>query len=110
MGLVVWAATAVAQDAPRHVYAEALTSAVSLTKATDGIAVVRVGAGALEMVKPGDLIGTTKAVVKEITAGRLVLEETFVEKDGKPNRARIVIREGERGGTRYLQRPDRPQM
>lgn len=105
LSLVVLVATAFAQDAPRHVYAHALTGAVVLTKATDSVAVVRVGTGSLEKVKPGDLIGTTKAVVKEITAGRLVLEETFIEKDGKPNRALIVIKEGERGGTRFLQRP-----
>jgi hypothetical protein len=81
-------------------------SAATLVKAGDGTAVVRLGAGGLETVKVGDRVGATKAVVKEIGAGRIVLEEIFTGADGRPNRALIVIKEGERGGTRYLQRSD----
>ena len=71
---------------------------------------IRVGTGALEKANVGDLVGTTKAVIKEISTGRIVLEETFTDKDGRQNRALIVINEGERGGTRYLQRSDEPRF
>lgn len=82
----------------------------TLVRATADMAVVRSAAGALEKISAGDLVGTTKAVVKEITPGRLVLEESFIDKDGKPNRALIIIKEGERGGTRYLQRAGEPAI
>ena len=80
-----------------------------LMKATDGAAVIRFANGPLEKVKVGDLVGSTKAVVKQIDAGRIVLDETFTGSDGKPNRASIIIKEGERSGTRYLQRVDGPK-
>jgi hypothetical protein len=99
-----------AAGAPRHVATDAAVSSIVLVKASDAVAVVRVGAGALEKLRAGDLVAKTKAVVKEISSQRLVLEETFVEKNGKPNRALIVIKEGERGGTRYLQRADEPPL
>jgi hypothetical protein len=79
-----------------------------LVKASTGAAVVRFGKGPLRTIHLDDRLGATKAVVKAIAAGRLELEETFTGRDGKPNRALIVIKEGERGGTRYLQRPDEP--
>jgi hypothetical protein len=81
---------------------------ITLIKASDGMAVIRSGDGRLEKIRPSDRIGTSRALVKEVSGGRLTLEETFTGKDGKPNRALIVIKEGERGGTRYLQRADEP--
>jgi hypothetical protein len=103
-------ATAIAQTprpagTARHVAVEASTNTILLSKATDMTAVIRAGAGALEKIAVGDFVGKTRALVKEISPGRLVLEENFTETDGKPNRALIVIKEGERGGTRFLQRP-----
>jgi hypothetical protein len=86
----------------------ARADAITLVKATDGTAIVRIN-GALTKVRAGDRLEAPKALVREVTRGRLVLEETFTGTDGKPNRALIVIREGETGGTRYLQRPEKPK-
>jgi hypothetical protein len=80
-----------------------------LVKASNGSAVVRAG-GVLEKIATGDRIGKTKAVATEITAEHVVLDETFIDQDGKPNRARIVFKEGERGGTRYQQRAGEPSV
>ena len=95
---------------PKHVLVLEPMSATMLVKASDGIAVIRVTKGPMERVRVGDLIGLSRAVVREIAPGRLVLEETFTAKDGGPNLALIVIKEGERGGTRYLQRADEPRF
>jgi hypothetical protein len=93
--------------------ARAVASTVALgdilvIKADDDVAVVRAASAPLDKVRVGDRLGNSGAVVKEISAGRVVLDESFTGKDGKPNRALIVIKEGERGGTRYLQRADEP--
>lgn len=104
------AATAAQPPLSRDVVASAAVETVTLIKAGDGLAVIRAAAGPLEKVKVGDRLGTTRARVTEIGAGRIVLEETFTAADGRPNRALIVIKEGERGGTRYLQRPDEPRI
>lgn len=93
-----------------HAAAGVAISDITLVKASDTTAVIRSRAGALETVKVADLVGATRAVVKEITPGRLVLDDAFTGTDGKSNRAVIVIKEGERGGTRYLQRPDEPPI
>lgn len=82
--------------------------AITLVRARDGSAVIRIAEGPLKSVKPGDTVGSSGAIVGEAAAGRIVLHESFTGADGKPNRALIVIREGERGGTRYLWRPDAP--
>ena len=109
--LTLSASAASAQTAsPKASHAAATTavSEITLIKASDGVAVIRARDGALDKIKVGVLVGTTKAVVKEISAARLVLDETFTDKDGKSNRALIVMKEGERGGTRYLQHNDEP--
>ncbi len=93
---------------PAHVAAGESVDVLRLIKTSDTTAVIRAGSGPIHTVKVDDVVGVTKAVVKEIGAGRLVLEETLTDKDGKPNRALIVFQEGERGGTRYLQRPGEP--
>jgi len=101
-----------AQDrppAPRHVAAQTAVGETTLVKASDGIAVIRVAARELEKVRTGDLVGTSKAVVMEIAAGRLVLEETYTGADGRPNKALIIFKDGESGGTRYLPRPEEPR-
>ena len=95
---------------PRHVVAEKTVGETTLIRTSNGIAVIRVTKGPMERVRVGDLIGLSRAVVREIAPGRLVLEETFTAKDGGPNLALIVIKEGERGGTRYLQRADEPHF
>lgn len=69
-------------------------------------ATVRFGRGPLLLVNVGDRLGRTGAEVQEIDGTRLVLEERSPSADGTANIARIVLREGERGGTRYLERPD----
>jgi hypothetical protein len=107
--LIAWfvsAGAALGQGAtpPRHIAADSDIAAIVLVKTSNGSAVIRAGS-ALEKVATGDRIGKTNAVATEITAERVVLDETFIDQGGKPNRARIVIKEGERGGTRYLQRP-----
>src|SRR5262245_51614968 len=67
-------------------------------------AVVRFDNKELLIVRVGDRLGRNHAEIVEIAAGRLVLDETFVGGDGKPNRARITVKEGEKGGTRVLVR------
>jgi hypothetical protein len=100
------APTRVVPDQVRVVATGAAVSALVLVKASDGAAIIRTAGTQVEKITVGDLIGMTRAVVKEITPRRLVLEETFTGKDGKPNRALIIMAEGKSGGTRYLQRAD----
>jgi hypothetical protein len=69
-------------------------------------AVVRFRANPLQLISVGDHLGKNKAEVKTIEADRLVLEETFIDPDGQANKAQIILKKGETGGTRYLQRPD----
>jgi hypothetical protein len=71
-------------------------------------AAVRFGRGPLLLVSVGDRLGRNGAEVKEIDGTRLILEERSTAADGTANLARVVLREGERGGTRYLDRPDEP--
>jgi hypothetical protein len=80
-----------------------------LVKCTEQQGVVRIGPR-LELVRVGDRLGTTQAVVKELAVGRMVLEETFLGEDGGWNRALIVLTEGARGGTRFLQRSEEPRL
>lgn len=100
-----------AQTSPaREIAVKEPVGALTLIKVGDGLAVIRFGTGSLEKVRVNDVVGATKAVVKEIGAARIVLDEAFTGVDGRPNRALIVIKEGERGGTRYLQRADEPRI
>ena len=85
-------------------------SEITFIKSSDTSAIIRSRDKVLDKLKVGDHVGTAKALVKEISPGRLVLEETFTGKDGEPNRAVVVIKAGERGGTRYLQRADEPHF
>ena len=109
IGLVCVLAAAQAPSG-RDVAVKDVIAAVTLVKAIDGSAVIRLASSALEKIQVGDRIGINKALVKEITQGRLVLEETLTGKNGKPERALIVFAEGERGGTRYLGNPDQPRI
>jgi hypothetical protein len=79
-----------------------------LVRTTSRRAVVRFGDGALEVVSVGDRLGRNRAEVVEIETKRLVLDERFTGRDGAPNRAQIVLSDGERGGTRYLEHSDDP--
>jgi hypothetical protein len=76
-----------------------------LVRSTTGRAVVQFGAGPLEVVKVGDRLGRTGADVVEIEAKRLVLDARFAGENSTPNRAQIIIRHGERGGTWYYEHP-----
>ena len=58
------------------------------------------------LIQVGDRIGRTRALVTEITRGRVVLEERFMDANGMPNVAEIIIKDGEKGGTRYLRHPE----
>ena len=90
---------------PRSVLVTKLDDDLLVVKTTSDAAVVRVGT-TLETIRVGDRIGRTHALVKEIVRGRVVLEETFIGADGSPNLAVIVIKDGEKGGTRYLRRAE----
>jgi hypothetical protein len=105
-----WPQSSGQSQGPRDVAVEKPVAETTLVKASDGIAVIRVAKGPMERVTVGDRIGLTKAVVTEISSGRLVLEEPFTGRDGKANRALIIVKEGETGGTRYLQRADEPRF
>ncbi|HET6370570.1 MAG TPA: hypothetical protein VFG95_05195 [Nitrospiria bacterium] len=94
----------------KEVGADRELSELVLVKSIDGKAVVRFGAGPMEVVSVGDRLGTNKAEVKEIGAGRLVLEEVFTGKDGRPNRAEVILKDGEKGGERFLARPEEEPM
>jgi hypothetical protein len=75
-----------------------------LVKAAGGKGVVRFGTKPLQVVSVGDRLGRTRAEVKEIANDRLVLEEIFRDANGEANRAVIVLKDGERGGKRYVAR------
>lgn len=111
-GQAGWAETGAGAAAvkSRAVGAQGDLNQLLIVKVSDGAAIIRFGAGAPEKVSVGDRVGKSKAAITEIGAGRIVLEETFTGADGRPNRALIIIKEGERGGTRYLQRPETPPM
>jgi len=82
------------------------TTEITLVRSADGVAVLRTATGPLTTVHVRDRVGRTHAVVREITRGRMVLDETFTGADGLPNSAQIIFKDGEKGGTRYLRRPD----
>jgi hypothetical protein len=67
-------------------------------------AVVRFGTKPPQVISVGDRLGRARAEVKEIGAHRLVLEEIFRAPDGQANRAVIILKDGERGGKRYVAR------
>jgi hypothetical protein len=78
---------------------------MTLMNASEKQAVVRFGdRGPLYVIAVGDRIGKRKATVKEVALNRIVLDEAFTGADGRPNRATIVLKKGETGGTRLLQR------
>lgn len=79
---------------------------LSIVRTSDGRAVARFGEGPLTMISEGDLVGRNRAEVVEIIPDRVVIEEVFEGADGRPNRARIILKDGEKGGQRYMQRMD----
>lgn len=108
--LVLIAATAFAQKpsapAPKEYGSDQDIATLTFFNSSGDRAVVRFGKKEMLLVAVGDRLGKNKAVVKAITPERLELEESFTASDGKPNRAQIVLKKGETGGTRYLLRPD----
>ena len=78
---------------------------LTLVKLSGRNAVVRFGQKLMVVVSVGDLLGRNKAEIIEVSGGRMVLDETFVGADGKPNHARVTFKEGDKGGTRVLLRP-----
>lgn len=105
-GIGVDAQSASAISAPRHLLEDAPIERILMVKGSDGAAIVRVEAGQLHTVRVNDRLGSTRAVVTEVSGGRMVLDESFRGGDGRPNRALIIMEQGRRGGTRYLQRSD----
>jgi hypothetical protein len=93
-------------EATRQVGRDQDVDRLTLVRSAPGTAVIRFAAGPLTALSVGDRLGRTRAKVTEIDAGRMVLEETFTDANGRPNRAYIVFKDGERGGKRYLQRPE----
>ena len=81
---------------------------LTLVKSSDAHAVVRFGKGPLRLIARGDRLGRRGAEVVEIAAGRVVIEESFPGSDGEPNRAQIVLKNGETGGRRFLMRLEDP--
>ena len=107
--LAVWSLSvsiAAQQKEARVVGPDKNLSDLILVRSASGRAVVRFGLGALETIRVGDRLGRNRAEAVEIDAKRLILDERFVGRDGAPNKARIVLRDGERGGTRYLEHLD----
>ena len=92
--------------AERVIEADAEVSQLQLVKSVAGTCIARVPGHSLVSISVGDRIGRTRAVVKEIVRGRVVLEETFIDANGSPNLAVIIIKDGEKGGTRYLRRAE----
>jgi hypothetical protein len=81
--------------------------ALTLVRTTEGKAVVRTGGTPSELLvlEVGSRIGRTAARVRDVTAGRLVLDELTHDNDGRPHRSELVFRDGETGGTRYMRDP-----
>lgn len=115
LAVLAWSVPAIAQDPPAHapattegrvIGADKDLGNLRLVRTSPGRAVVQFGVGPLEIVKVGDRLGRNRAEAIEIEAKRLVLDERSTGRDGAPNRARIILRDGERGGTRYYERLD----
>ena len=77
---------------------------LTLLKVSNGNAIVRFGAKELLIVRVGDRLGRNQAEIRDVAPGRIVIEETFTGADGRPNRALVTLKEGEKGGTRVLLR------
>lgn len=92
--------------AERVIEADAEVSQLQVVKSVAGTCIARVPGHSLVSISVGDRIGRTHALVKEIVRGRVVLEETFIDGNGSPNFAEIIIRDGETGGTRYMRHPE----
>jgi hypothetical protein len=86
--------------------AEEDLSDLVLVRSAGDKAVIRFGDKQLRIVSVGDRLGRNRARVTEIDDERLILDEVYKGKDGRPNRARVILRRGERGGRRYQVRPD----
>jgi len=74
---------------------------LTLVRATGGRAVARFGRGSLIVLTIGDRLGKQRAEVTAIDAGRLVLTERPSGSRPETAPARIVIKVGETGGTRF---------
>lgn len=72
-----------------------------LVRSAAGRAVIRFARGALETVRVGDRLGRDRATIVEIEAKRMVLDAQLAGRDGQSDRVRIIVRDGERGGSWY---------
>jgi hypothetical protein len=106
MGMVaaIVLGTLLPAEGRRHIGAHRGIGDLLLVRSIDAKAVVRFGTGPLEIISVGDRLGRNEAEVREIAPGRVVLEETFTGQDGRPNRALIVLQDGEKAGKRYVRR------
>ncbi|MFZ5863147.1 MAG: hypothetical protein ACOYXR_09950 [Nitrospirota bacterium] len=80
-------------------------TSLTLIASDDVRAVVRFGHGPQLTIAVGDRVGQTRAEVREIAPGRVVLDDAATETSGRINRAVVVLSEGTPGGTRYTSDP-----
>jgi hypothetical protein len=73
--------------------------------AVDGRAVVKLADGKMQVLKTGDGIPGTQAVITQVLADRLIVEETTVGADKQPHKQTVWIsRPAEPGGRSTVQR------
>lgn len=96
---LLWSALQTAQAARL----EELT--VMALGAVDGRAVVKLADGKMQVLKTGDEIPGTKAVITQVLADRLIVEETSVGADKEARKQTVWIsRPAEPGGRSTVQR------
>jgi hypothetical protein len=73
--------------------------------AVDGRAVLKTGDGKMQVLKTGDSIPGTQAVITQVLPDRLVVEETVVGSDRKPRKQEVWIsKPAQPGGRSTVQR------
>jgi hypothetical protein len=82
-----------------HVGTDQELANLMLLNSNGSVAVIRFEGQPLAVVQLGDKLGRTGAVLMEVRAGAIVLEET-VRKGSGSERVRILLQRGEKGGKR----------
>ncbi len=78
---------------------------LTVIKTIKGKAVIRFSTGKMQTVSVGDMLGETRAKVTEIFQGGMVLMEYAQDKKKLAPVARIMIKDGETGGSRHVLGP-----